>query len=498
MGGAISLIARTKLGLWPVIQFFLAPDYRVDRLLGAYGRSMKFRRYTEETRRNYATDISLLLKFLWLRQTLWTAAVARDVEDYEHWRRFASDNPSRVGGSKWNRDLAAFASLYEWAEKEGHVSRNPLAMKQIVGRNGAVIITPAAKAKDAQRTNVHWLTPRTWRLWIDVGLRGHNRDGLPETGWIGRLEDRNVAFVRLLTSSGLRRMEAGSLLTFEVPVQHLEGSRYYRGRVAAAVTRSKKTRTFYVGADAVGEIDAYMESSRAWAIRRAQRKGVYARLTEMRLVTEVHRRPNPVVRWRDQAGAVGERELQHLTARERMSLFTDGPRGPEPLWLWLNERGVPFLPHSWEGVFTTANKRCHKVLTPPGRAQLDPYQVFAPYATPHSARHSFALYMLVVLNTLMDERFGLTPQERRDYRQLYGDPWFMVQNLLGHAARETTVNCYLAPVSDLQLRAMLASTAEPSTAPMAELDATFARIARESIGIQDFDDAWTTSSGGPA
>lgn len=106
--------------------------------------------------------------------------------------------------------------------------------------------------------------------------------------------------------------------------------------------------------------------------------------------------------------------------------------------------------------------------------------------------------MLVVLNTLMDERFGLTPQERRDYRQLYGDPWFMVQNLLGHAARETTVNCYLAPVSDLQLRAMLASTAEPSTAPMAELDATFARIARESIGIQDFDDAWTTSSGGPA
>jgi hypothetical protein len=69
--------------------------------------------------------------------------------------------------------------------------------------------------------------------------------------------------------------------------------------------------------------------------------------------------------------------------------------------------------------------------------------------------------MLVVLNTLMDQKFGLTPEERRDFRQLYGDPWFMVQSLLGHASRETTVTRYLAPVADLQLRCMLASSAEP-------------------------------------
>jgi hypothetical protein len=33
-------------------------------VLGAYGRSRTFRRYTAETRRNYATDITLLLTFL--------------------------------------------------------------------------------------------------------------------------------------------------------------------------------------------------------------------------------------------------------------------------------------------------------------------------------------------------------------------------------------------------------------------------------------------------
>lgn len=477
---------------------FLAPDHRVDPVLALYSQSITFRRYTTETRRNYATDISLLLTFLSNRGQDWRQARARDLEDFEHWRRFAGTNPERIGGTKWDREVAAFASLYRWAAREGHVQRNPVAMRQVVGRDGQVITVPAARAKDARRSNVHWLTPRTWRRWIDVGLRGHTRDGVPEPGWIGRLEDRNVAFTRLLISSGLRRSEGGSLLTFEVPVRRLEGARYYRGKVAAKVTRSKKPRTFYVAADAVGEVESYVDSSRVWAVRQAQRKGRYERLPEMRLVTEVTRRVNPVVRWHDRHGVAGERELNELTVAERMLLFTDGPRGPEPLWLWLNEQGMPFQVHSWEGVFTAANQRCERVLTPANRMGFDPHQVFAPYATPHSARHSFALFMLVVLNTLMDLKYGLSPEERRDFRQLYGDPWFMVQCLLGHSSRETTVDRYLAPVADLQLRSMLAGATEPTAAPMPELDVVFARIARESEGIQDLDDRMRPAGGGIA
>ena len=127
------------------------------------------------------------------------------------------------------------------------------------------------------------------------------------------------------------------------------------------------------------------------------------------------------------------------------------------------------------------------MLTPRAGSAWTRTRCIAPYATPHSARHSFALYMLVVLNVLMDQRYGLTEEERRDFRQLYGDPWFMVQQLLGHASRETTVDRYLAPVADLSLRSMLAGAAEPIAAPMPELDEMFARIARESEGIQDFD-----------
>jgi site-specific recombinase XerD len=466
---------------------FLSPDHRVDPLLSLYVQSAGFRRYTAETKRNYATDIALWLTFLWGRGRAWTEAATRDMEDYEHWRRFAAGNPGRIGGSKWDRELAAFTSLYGWAVSSGYLMRSPVAMKQVRARNGDVVAVAAARAKDARPGNVHWLTPRTWRRWVDVGLRGHGAGGAPEPGWAGRLEDRNVAFVRLLVSSGLRRAEGGSLLTFEVPALSLDGGRYYRGKVAAGVTRSKKTRAFYVAADAVGEIEAYVDSSRAHAVAQAQRKGLYERLLGRRVVTEVTRRVNPVVRWCALDGVAGECPLSELTVAERMLLFTEGPRGVEPAWLWLNEGGMPFGVHSWDGVFAAANKRCERVLTPADRVGLDPHQVFAPYATVHSARHSFALYMLVVLNMLMDQRYGLSEEERRDFRQLYGDPWFMVQQLLGHASRETTVDRYLAPVADLNLRSMLAGAAEPIAAPMPELDAVFARVARESEGIQDLD-----------
>jgi integrase len=467
---------------------FLSPDYRVDPLLSLYVQSGRFRRYTAETRRNYTTDIALFLTFLWNRGKAWTDALERDLEDYEHWRRFARDNPDRVGGSKWDRELAAFTSLYRWAAQNRHIVQNPVATRQVRGRNGEVLTVAAARAKDARPSNVHWLTPRTWRRWTDIGLRGHGRDGVPEPGWAGRLEDRNVAFSRLLVSSGLRRAEGGSLLTFEVPTLQLDGGRYYHGKVAAQVTRSKRARTFYVAADAVGAIEAYMDSSRSWAVRRAQQQSRYEQLPGLRLVTKVTRGVNPSVRWLERDGSSGECPLNGLTVDERTLLFTQGLHGLEPLWLWLNEEGMPFGVHSWEGVFRAANERCERVLTPANRIGLDPHQVFAPYATPHSARHSFALYMLVVLNLLMDHRYGLTEEERRDFRQLYGDPWFMVQQLLGHASRETTVKWYLAPVADLNLRSMLAGAAEPVAAPMLDLDAVFARVARESEGIQDLDD----------
>lgn len=474
---------------------FLSPDYHVDPHLGEYGRWVKFRGFTKETKRNYATDIRLFLDFLWSRGRRWTDAATRDVEDYEHWRRQERSNPQRVGGSKWDRELAALSSLYRSPVGRRLVGRSPITVRKVVGRDGEARWVPDARAGDARSSNVHWLTPRTWDRWIEIGLRGCGADGLVEPGWASRQEDRNVAFVNVLRSSGLRRAECGSLLTFEVPGRRLDGGRYYVGKVAAAATRSKKVRTFYVASSAIGDVETYMDASRALAIRGAQRKGRYERLPEVRVVTEVTRGLKPVVRWVDRTGSPGQMLLNELTVEERMVLFAKGQHGLEPLWLWLNEKGLPFRPHSWEAVFHNANKRCERILTPPEHRRFDPHKVWAPYATPHSARHSFALYMLVVLNHLLDRKWGLTPEERRDFRLLYGDPWFMVQNLLGHSSREVTIRHYLAPVADLQLRSMLATKDGLATGPMPDLDSVFTRIARESEGIQDVDARMQTADG---
>jgi site-specific recombinase XerD len=482
---------EASTGIRPGDPILLAPDYRIDELVSLYTRSSPFRGYAKETKRNYITDLCLFLNFLWQRRKVWTQAVETDVDDFQFWRQTSPENPVRVGGNKWNRELAALMNLYTWATKPGNefLPRNPVPMHRVVDRRGQIVEVPDGKAKDARGSNVHWLTPRTFRLWVDVGLRGYATDGLPAPGWVGRLEDRNVAFVHLLTSSGVRRLEGASLLTFEVPSLRLEGGRYYTGRLAAAVTRSKKARTYYVEAHVVGDIENYIDSSRAEAIRKAQARGRYDGVPGMRLVTRVSRGPKPTVYWCDRQGVTGRVALTEATADERMTWYTEGPEGPEPLWLWLNEMGLPFQPHSWNNVFTAANRRCRAVLDPEPEHRLDPHRSRAPYATPHSCRHSFALYMLVILHHLMDRRFGLSPEERRDYRLLYGDPWRMVQDLLGHAFLETTRVRYLAPVADLQLRSLL-TTAPPfgeGERPAEGMDEVFARLAREAEGIQDID-----------
>ncbi|MCZ4098065.1 site-specific integrase [Streptomyces sp. H39-C1] len=469
--------AVAKIGLKPGDPVFVSPEFEVDVDLLDFVRSMEFRGLERETKRNYGTDIRLLLNFLSSRAVRWREATGQDLSDYRDWRCNSPLNPQRVSGTKWNREAAAFTRLYKWAKA--------VPMPVDVGRR-------EDRAADSVSARVSWLTPRTWGLWSNIGLRGHTRQGAPAAGWDARTEERNTSFVQLQLSSGMRRQEGGSLLTFELPTQQLRHGRFCHGQVAAALTRSKRSRTFYASVDALGQVEAYVQSERAWAIGRAQEVGRYERLPYMRLVTELTRGREPKARWVDRDGVEGEQALARLGWRERQWLFLEGREGPEPAWLWLTEQGLPMLPDRWNTVFRNANLRCEEVLLTQQERELGRNFRLAevrgksPWATPHSARHSMALYMLIVLNQLMETRFGLTAKDRRDFALLFGDPWFLVMTLLGHADVETTKRHYLAPVSHLRLESILAAAdTDPGKREIEDLDGVFARLARESAGIQD-------------
>ncbi|MET7899425.1 hypothetical protein [Streptomyces mirabilis] len=307
--------AVARIGLRPGDPVFLRPDFTVDEDLLNYVRSKEFRNLERESKRNYATDTRLLLEFLSSRGVPWREATELDLADYRDWRCRAEENPVRIGGTKWNREAAAFTKLFRWAQAY------PLPVD---------ISRREDRAADSVGARVSWLTPRTWGLWSDIGLRGHTHAGTAASGWESRTEMRNTSFVQLMLSSGLRRQEGGSLLTFELPTQRLRHGRYCHGRVGAAVTRSKRSRVFYASVDALGQVETYVQSERAWAVQRAQAEGRYERLPVMRLVTKVTQGLKPKVQWVDRGGVVGEQELSRLGWRERQWLFVEGPEGPEP------------------------------------------------------------------------------------------------------------------------------------------------------------------------
>ncbi|MFH9944791.1 integrase [Streptomyces murinus] len=472
--------AVARIGLQPGDPVFLDPNFEVDPDLLNYVLSSVFQSLKRESKRNYATDTRPLLTFLSSRGVSWRRATPQDLHDYRHWRCDAPENPGRISGTKWDREAAAFTKLFKW----GKVYPLPVDVSRSEDR-----------AADSVSSRVSWLTPRTWGLWSDIGLRGHTRSGITVPEWESRTEIRNTSFVQLLLSSGLRRQEAGSLLIFELPTQRLRHGRYMHGRLAGALTRSKNSRTYYASVDAVGQVEAYTVSERAWAVQRAQAAGRYERLPMMRLVTKVTHGLKPKVEWVDANGVIGGLELSRMDWRERQWLFLEGPDGPEPAWLWLTEQGLPMAPDRWNGVFRMANLRCEKVLLTEEERKfqrqfrLAEVQGKSPYVTPHSGRHSFALYMLILLNELFEKRYGLTQKDRRDFALLFGDPWWLVKVLLGHADVETTKRHYLAPVAHLQLESILAmaDTTDDEDEQVEDLDNVFARLARETAGIQDID-----------
>ena len=159
-----------------------------------------------------------------------------------------------------------------------------------------------------------------------------------------------------------------------------------------------------------------------------------------------------------------------------MRLFTEDPEGGlEPLWLWLTEAGMPMAYESWEKVFDTADARVAGVFA--RASACDGKARTAITCNPHVLRHSMALHMLVALHHALDRRYGLTAEDRKLFRQVYGDPWAMVRDLLGHRSEQTTRMIYLEPLTGLGIHSLLDHDED--------LDTLLSRVAASSRLVMD-------------
>lgn len=405
----------------------VSPLGRIDPRLSGIFRRSKFAAKSTGTQESYASDLRLFFTFLWQQGLNWDEASAEDLEDWEEWRLRGEGNPRTIGGTKWGRELAALKLFYDIAVERGYLTASPVRTHAVMQRGGRVVEVAELAAKDVRASNVKWLTPRAFRLFRDVGLGGMQSNGLEDSGWRGRNDGRDMAFADLMYSTGMRRREAGALLTIELPV--LADQRYYCGSVAKAVAK-RSGRLFYVAHSARQGVHTYRLTTRDESVRRAQYQGKYESIEGLRVIEEVTR--HGLARWSERGGRLREAHLDTLTDRQRLLLFVRGPHGPEPAMVWLTESGMPLRYRGWSKTFERASERCQAL-------------GLNVWATPHMLRHSMALRVLIALNYALDRRLGLTPAERRRYEEIYGNVWSMVRDLMGHRSEETTREIYLEP-----------------------------------------------------
>ncbi len=454
------------LGIRPGQPFLLRGDGSPDLDVLLYFNSASFRRLSLNSQIAYAYDLRLHLSFLSSQGVDWRDATEEHLLDFEYWRRRDERNPRRVGGAKFARELTACRRFYEWQQRRDVIGRSPVEVRAVFRRDGSVVEVARLQPSNRRSVRMKWLTPAAYRQWCNVGLAGYRVDDSYDESWRGRNTGRNLAFAETLWSSGLRLREAATLLLAELPSS--ESSAYPSARLGEGVAKGR-ARDFWISRQALAAIETYRKWGRAEAVRRAQAQGRYDHVPGIMIMLSVT--SNRVMIYRDLQGNKGEVPLDDLSADDRHRVFVEGESGLEPAMVWLSESGG-LMPHTtWQKIFQLANARC----AAQGLTDRSCH--------PHALRHSFALRWLCVFMHAHEHRFGLTPQERDEFRRTYGDPFTMVSQLLGHSSRETTEKIYLAPVRHLPLELFLDGTAGEIESPQDLL-----RLAAAAdIRIQDVD-----------
>ena len=407
------------------------PDRTRDDDVSSYYNSESFRGLALRSQIGYAYDLRAYLSFLELHGVDWRVATGDDLVAYENWRRRDPGNQKTISAATFARESTAIRRFYVWQLSQGTVESLAILNDRVSLPDGTIGRAARLRPRTERSSKKRWLTPRQYRRWRDVGLRGYGVDNLRDSSWRGRSGSRNRAFADTLWSSGLRLSEAAALLSWEVPAES-RGNSFSHGQVLA-LAATGADRDFWISAEALRAIDAYRTSERAAAVNRARRQGRYDDLQGITVVS-----PDLV-------------PLDQMSAGDRRRLFVEGDGGLEPASLWLTDSGTPMNQVSWEQVFVAANARC-------ASAGVEVH------CHPHMLRHSFAFRIIDACMASPGLRLG--------------DPFILVQTLLGHGSIQTTLQTY----RDMDEHARFQAALREEDDPDASLHELLMRIAETRDG----------------
>lgn len=466
---------ETRLGIHagtgtPIV---LSRNLEMDRDLVRFFTSGRFSTYKDGTKRVYAMAIKQWCAWLEDDETLSRTWKEATEDDFYNWYRMLTNpgQPNPLKGSSFHQMHAALRSLYDWAVPRGLCERSPIPSKPVKSHDRI----NAVPSRD------RWVTPKTLQLWRAVGIAGFDatilQDG--ERRWIdpadlregrrsGAVQLRDLAYVSIMCTTGLRLRELGGLTLCELPGSDLP----YDSLVPAGLAKYGKSRSFRVRPTALGPLRSYLEHERSNAVRRARKAGKYEQMLESKHLLLIRGFENRSGRWYVVPRTGELIQLDLMTADDRLRLFIVDDHGElEPAQLWLSVSGKP-MPHTqWTQRFEQINHQVAKVTQGLGLSPLH-----APHLSPHSLRFSFALYVLAAMHRAIDLQAGRdtpTSYNERDYMMAYDT----VRDLLGHRNSQTTRDIYLEPIKGLR-RALLFGAID-----VQDLDDVIADLAGDSEGL---------------
>ncbi len=428
------------------VKFLMSPDFSIDPRLACWIKGLLSRNLRIGTINEYVKAVRLWVNHLHQRGINWMDATADDVIDYSLLRTAPNDGSRPISQNTWTAQSTGISSLYDCALIYGWVSMNPMLARRSRGQRNI-----GFRNLDSTQ-DVRWLSPKTYELFRDVGIRRYQlfkntagfysaqwgvRDGNPDL----RTNERDALFADMLFNTGMRRNEAGSLVLTDIPVNMTDSSVIYI-KLGRAVTKNGIPRAVEIGNHVVKRMDDYIQMDRKYLVENAQSKGTYEKMKGVIRVTHIGKGLQPKIHFQ----RPGDSQTTHtcsmgdLSPKERKYLFLQTDNGLEPLQLWLTTDGRPMACESWNMVFRRATSRLHNL----GLTTF-------PNTTPHSLRHSCAIFFLV---TAMSIFAGIKNPELvplyENLRNVLGDPMTMVMNKLGHLGPDVTRKYYAKP-ADAQI-----------------------------------------------